>query len=101
MVVGIIALIVGILFLLKEYIPNFNINWNILWPSVLILIGVYNMIKEKKVTSFNAVISFIGLWYLLNTINLLPANINNIFWPLILIILGITLIINNSKRRRR
>ncbi len=100
MIIGIIAVVIGVLYLLKEYIPNFNINWNLLWPATLVLIGIYNMIKEKKITSFNAIISFIGLWYFFETLNILPAGINNIFWPLILIILGVTLIINNSKRRR-
>lgn len=65
---GIVLVILGILFLLRTFIPNMNIRWIIaLWPVVLILlgcevIGSYVINKEEKVTyDFGGIILVIVL----------------------------------------
>jgi len=51
---GIVLVIFGIIFLLRTFMPDFNISWIIsFWPVVLILLGIeiiaaYAINKEEK-----------------------------------------------------
>lgn len=42
MLVGIILILLGVYFIVKMLCPSFdiNINWNIIWPIILMFLGI-------------------------------------------------------------
>ena len=46
MVVGIGLVVVGVWFLLREYLPD--INWGLLWPLVLVGIGALILVTSMR-----------------------------------------------------
>ena len=48
MIIGIIILLIGILYLIEIFNPGFHLEFDIIWPVVLIAISIYYIIKEEK-----------------------------------------------------
>ena len=67
MIIGIVLILLGIYFLLKFLIPGFNINldWDVIWPIILIALGINSTVKFKKIDIFNIALVIIGILYLL------------------------------------
>ena len=65
MIVGVVILLIGILYLLEIFNPSFQLNFDIIWPIVLIVISIYYIIKDEKLDFTKILFLFIGLWFLL------------------------------------
>ena len=101
MLIGVIVLLFGIFGVAKVLFPAIDIDFDILWPSVIILIALYNAIKKKTLDFWIVFLFFVGVWALLWNLDYIPEEYSNIFWPLILIMMGITIIYNTSKFKKR
>ncbi len=93
MFVGIIIVIIGVLFLVQALNPNFQIDFGIVWPVLVIVLAIYWMIKEKKISFGNILILFLGIWFLGMNIGWIADEYTKVFWPTILILFGISLIV--------
>lgn len=100
MIVGVIIIFLGILFLLENIIPTFEIDFALVWPVILIIIAIGKMIKERKLDIFTSMILLIGIWYLLYNMMIIKAPFTDVFWPVMLIVLGISIVWNNSKFKK-
>lgn len=92
MFVGIIIVCFGILYLLEALYPGFHVDYSLIWPIVLIVIAIYQMIKEKKIDLFMSILLFVGIWFLLINTNILKDQYTDIFWPIIVILVGLSFI---------
>lgn len=45
--IGGVIVLLGIVLLLDQFLPRLGLNWDILWPLILILLGVYLLVKRK------------------------------------------------------
>ena len=94
MILGIILILIGLLLLFEMLIPTLVINYGLVWPLILLLIGITGTIKEKKLDTLNTILIFLGTWFFLLELDILKPNIIKLFWPLILIIAGITIVVS-------
>jgi hypothetical protein len=46
LVVGIGLVVIGVWFLVRDYLPDFN--WNLVWPAILIGIGALILISSAR-----------------------------------------------------
>ena len=46
MVVGIGLVLIGLWFLVREYLPAFN--WNLVWPVVIVVIGLFLLFNASR-----------------------------------------------------
>lgn len=95
MLLGFVIFLVGILLLVESVIPEFNVDFNVVWPAILIVITVYNIFKDKKSNLFNNVLLFTGIFFLLESLNVISDDMENIFFPFLIIIVGLSMIFKN------
>lgn len=100
MFIGLIVLIVGLLLLVQAIVPDFSVNFGIVWPIILILIPINEVIKRKKLDLFMGIVLFIGIWFLLLNLGILSDIYTDIFWPIVIIIVGLSLIFNTFKIKK-
>ena len=95
MIIGIIILLIGILYLIEIFNPGFRLEFDIIWPVVLIAISIYYIIKEEKLDFTKIMMLFIGLWFLLVNTSLVTEPYDKAFWPVVLILVGGYIVINS------
>ncbi|HPF83279.1 MAG TPA: LiaF-related protein [Bacilli bacterium] len=88
MIVGLIILILGIVCLINEMNLGIKIEFDLLWPLVMIVFSLGYMIKNKKLGFWSTLFMFIGIWYTLYYFNIITVSLDEYLWPVILIILG-------------
>lgn len=95
--IGIIIIIIGISFLIGE-IFAFNI-FNVIfdwWPLIIVFYGISQINKGKQITT-PVMIIIIGLFLLLQTLDIFHGNLFRNIIALILILAGIQLFAGNKK----
>lgn len=93
---GFIILGIGVILLLRKmgfFIPG----WVLTWPMILIVIGIFAVIKHEFKSFFGFVMLFVGTFFLMRNEFDLDFGLGQYLWPVGLITLGIYLIV--SKRR--
>ena len=95
MIIGIIILLIGILYLIEIFNPGFHLEFDIIWPVVLIAISIYYIIKEEKLDFTKIMMLFIGLWFLLVNTSLVTGPYDKAFWPVVLILVGGYIVMNS------
>lgn len=93
MIIGIAILLFGILLLFEIFNPGFAIDFSIVWPTFLIIITLYYIIKDKKIEVMKILLLFIGVWNLLLNLNLITGAYEQAFWPIIFIIVGTFIVV--------
>ena len=102
MLVGIILILLGVYFIVKMLCPGFdiNINWNIIWPIILMFLGIEGIIRTKKLDLFNVILTLIGVIYLLSGLKII-GNINGrLILAIILIGAGISFILSSLGKKK-
>ena len=101
MIIGIVLILLGIYFLLKFLIPGFNINldWDIIWPIILIALGINSTVKFKKIDIFNIALVIIGILYLLLGLDVIPKVDSKITVAIILIAIGLSFVLSSVKKK--
>lgn len=96
---GIILILVGA-FALVDLFTNINLWFTItdFWPSILIIYGIYRLLKKEssKITSY--ILILIGTLVQLDYLDLLTPRLSKTIWALSLIIIGIFLFMNNRNK---
>jgi len=100
MFIGLIFILIGALFLISIIAPEFNIDFSYLIPLVLIASSLYYIIKGKKFTLANTTVLYIGIWFLLEELNIIKDPLDNAFFPILLIIIGIFIVIESLKVKK-
>lgn len=100
MVIGLIFILIGALFLISIIVPEFSINFSYVFPLILISTSLYYIIKGRKFTLANTIVLYLGIWFLLDELNIIRGEFSNAFFPLILIIIGIFIIIESLKVKK-
>ena len=100
MSIGLIFILIGVLFLISIIAPEFNIDFSYLIPLVLMASSLYYIIKGKKFTLANTTVLYIGIWFLLERLNIIKDPLDNAFFPILLIIIGIFIVIESLKVKK-
>ena len=100
MFIGLIFILIGVLFLISIIAPEFNIDFSYLIPLVLMASSLYYIIKGKKFTLANTTVLYIGIWFLLERLNIIKDPLDNAFFPILLIIIGIFIVIESLKVKK-
>jgi membrane-bound ClpP family serine protease len=98
-VIGLVLIaIAGLLFA-----DNFDVlpwNWEhyvFTWQSILIVIGLISLAKNKSVTTGIILIS-IGVFFLVIEYFNYPFGVHHLFWPAILAVVGVLLIVRQKNQ---
>jgi hypothetical protein len=72
------------------------------WPSVLIVVGALMVSRTNQGGGrmSGTLIMFVGLWLLLNTLDIVDVSIWELFWPIVLILVGSSLVMQTLNRGR-
>ena len=93
-------LTVGFLYLftkLFDWDCNF---WDILWPSFLLIFGIFGMIGN--IGLFNLSCAAVGAFFLVNNLIPLPMALDKgILWAVIIIVCGLMLLLDAIRKKRR
>ena len=95
-VLGIILVLIGGVFILHNYnlIPRNVTKIIFKWEMILIVIGVYNLLTKRIISSF--ILIGIGVFFLLPDLFILPHSFNELFWPVLLIVVGLVFILRKN-----
>ncbi len=93
---GFIILGIGIILLLRK-VGVFIPSWVLTWPMILIVIGLFSVIKHEFKSFFGFLMLFLGTYFLARNSFDFDFGIGQYVWPLGLITLGLYLIL--QKRR--
>ncbi|MEM9290382.1 MAG: DUF5668 domain-containing protein [Acidobacteriota bacterium] len=87
LVVGLTLIICGLLFFLETFgFVEVEQLWR-LWPLAVVALGVQRLLGEDRKVSGGAALSFIGLWLLVNTLQVAGLTFRS-SWPALLVGLG-------------
>lgn len=93
-------LTVGILFLLSKVLGWECSFWDILWPSFLLVFGIFGLIG--KVSLFWMACAGVGAFFLVSNLLPLPLELDKgILWAVIIIVCGIMLLLDALRKKRR
>ncbi|EAZ81091.1 LiaF transmembrane domain-containing protein [Algoriphagus machipongonensis] len=95
---GFIILGIGVLLLLKK-VGVFIPGWVLTWPMILIVIGVFTLIKHEFKSLFGAFLLALGSYFLLRNEFGLDFSLDRYIFPVGLIVLGIYLISKKKKEQ--
>ncbi|MDF2159058.1 DUF5668 domain-containing protein [Algoriphagus sp. CAU 1675] len=96
---GFIILGLGLLLLLKK-LGVFYPAWMLTWPMILIVIGVFTLIKHQFKSLFGGLTLFAGVYFLLEREFDFDFGLHNYILPIGLIILGLYLISQKQKEKQ-
>lgn len=93
-------LMVGILYLLSKILGWECSLWDILWPSSLLVFGVFGLIGN--ISLFWLACTAVGAFFLVTNIIPLPVEPDRgILWALIIIVCGVMLLLDALRKKRR
>ncbi len=95
---GAIILGIGVLLLLRK-LGIFFPDWLLTWPMILIVVGVFTLIKHEFQSFFGAVILAFGLYFLLERELGYNFGIQQYLLPIGLIALGIHIILKKKREK--
>lgn len=92
-------LTVGVLFLLSKLLGWECSFWDILWPSSLLVFGVFGMIKNFSL--FGLACAALGAFFLTSKLLPLPVDLDSgIIWAVIIIVCGVMLLLDALLKKR-
>ena len=102
--IGAIAIIiVGAYFLLQNFgvWETIPLRWGYLWPSALIALGLWLMIRSRRIDKVGIALITVGGFFLLNALGAIPGGIWGYAWPVVLIAVGLAIILPRFIIKRR
>ncbi len=92
--------LVGASFLLQKLgVLPFNI-WNIVWPALILGLGVSWLINDLSV--FGLGVALLGLYYLLFNLGATSFELSwSVIWPILLVLLGISILMDKLVKNKR
>ena len=81
---GILVVLLGVGFLLQN-LTDFEIDWGVVWPVVLIVLGVVNLPSSRWL---GALLVVVGAAFLVDNLDVIDVDIGD-FWPVVLVVVGL------------
>jgi len=74
--------------------------WSVVWPSVIMALGISSFIKE--LSPFSLGCALLGLYYLLYNLGAVSWKLDwGRFWPVVLVLIGLSVLTDHLFRKRR
>ncbi|MBN1198270.1 MAG: hypothetical protein JXA23_02885 [Bacteroidales bacterium] len=98
MLFGLFLIVVGVLWILVKLniIPNTWIDILISWQMLLIGIGIFSFIAGNRTAG--TILIFIGGFFLIDELVMIPYYLRQIGWPLLTIGVGVALLVSHRSR---
>ena len=93
---GILVVLLGVGFLLQN-VTDFEIDWGVVWPVVLIVLGVVSLPSARWL---GVLLVVVGAIFLVDNLDVIDVDIGD-FWPVILVVVGLCILFGGRARRRR
>ena len=93
---GILVVLLGVGFLLQN-LTDFKIDWGVVWPVVLILLGVVNLPSARWL---GVLLVVVGAVFLVDNLDVIDVDIGD-FWPVVLVVVGLLILFGGRARWRR
>ncbi len=99
--IGLILIIIGALLILQFTVEGFSLGWlwTTYWPILLLLIGLHNF-RSRQTSLIGLILVFIGIFFQLRNLQLLPSPVQQMFWPLFIIFIGLWILISSRKPKQ-
>ena len=98
--IGLVLVIFGALFLLDN-LTGWNFPRGILWPVILIAVGVTNLVRRGSPGWVGGLITLLGVVFLLDALDVVTFHMRDVwrFWPVLLLVVGARILFGGPKRR--
>lgn len=93
---GILVVLLGVGFLLQN-LTDFEIDWGVVWPVILIVLGVVNLPSSRWL---GALLVVVGAVFLVDNLDVIDVDIGD-FWPVVLVVVGLLILFGGRARWRR
>lgn len=91
---GLTIMLIGFLVLLSNFnVIEFSISLSKIWPIVLLMFVLGNIIDNKKLDVGSLILFVIGVYYLLRNYGVLNISFMQLVFPIILILIGIAIML--------
>lgn len=93
-VFGIALIIIGALLLIMKF-TDLSMNWQIIWPMIVIAVGLFllaGVSKDRGVTFPATIVIGVGILFLIHNSGIMPYTFD-VLWPFFPIIVGIAFIV--------
>lgn len=101
MIVGIIILLIGLICIVEILNPDLAINFDLLWPIVIIALATYKILADKKCNTWLILWLFVGFWWLFVELDFITSYYYPLFFPLVLVIIGTSMIIGSANDKKQ
>jgi len=91
-ILGIFLLIFGVLLGLDRLELGVSVDYSVTFWCFLALLGIFMIFNDRKVSILSSILLFVGLWNVLNELDVITGSIFTLFWPIIFVIVGVNLI---------
>lgn len=83
---GLVVILVGVLLLLSRVTDlSMHLVWTVLWPCILIGVGLVSLITARRIHYWGSIMVLGGLWWLLTRLGILPHVSGGVIGAVILI----------------
>lgn len=97
-ITGVILVVLGLVFLANQFdILNFGKVIGLLWPLLLIYLGVRSFMRRPGVNIGGIILLLLGLIFFVDNLEIFDFGMWNL-WPLILVAVGIGMLFNSNRR---
>ena len=90
---GILVVLLGVGFLLQN-VTDFEIDWGVVWPVALIVLGVVSLPSARWV---GVVLVVVGAVFLVDNLDIIDVDIGD-FWPVVLVVVGLCILFGGRSR---
>ncbi|HHX66801.1 MAG TPA: hypothetical protein GX708_01940 [Gallicola sp.] len=100
--IGIILVLIGAFSILSLF-TDINMWYSLydFWPIVLIIYGIYRIIKKQKSTITSYLLIGLGVLFQLDNLHLLTPKLSTLIWAATLILIGVILIFPSKSRKNK
>lgn len=99
-IAGLVILVTGIFILLSNfYVINFNFKFSILWPIVIIALGVGNLLDKKKFDLGTSLLLIIGFYFLMKNYGYINVDLVSLLFPIVLILIGLGIMLPKKENK--
>lgn len=95
---GLSVVTFGVWWLLRRMDMEIAPDWVFTWPSLIIAIGIFNIIGNGLRSATGYIMVLIGSFFLARNVFDIPLSIEPYFWPAIVIGIGLIILFKPKKR---